>query len=137
MSRSGRNYKAANGSRIPNLGQLRVDFRTKEGHKCGMPFQVAAVERPLVAVSQLAAAGNTVTLHRDHGVIKHDASGKEIRLQRQGASTFSKCGSRVFRGRVLECVTAGRARRGWHQCCCSRFSLRRRCRAPTHKTRAK
>ena len=37
-----------------------------------------------MAVSQLAAAGNTVTLHRDHGVIKHDASGKEIRLQREG-----------------------------------------------------
>ena len=66
------------------MGQLRVDFRSKEGHKCGMPFQVAAVERPLVAVSQLAAAGNTVTLHRDHGVIKHGASGREIRLQRIG-----------------------------------------------------
>jgi hypothetical protein len=84
MSRAGKRYKAANGSRIPNLGQQRVDFTSGEGHRCGMPFQVAEVERPLVAVSQLAAAGNTVLLEKDSGVIRHVKSGREIKLQRRG-----------------------------------------------------
>jgi hypothetical protein len=84
MSRAGKKYKAANGSRIPNLGQQRVAFTSPEGHKCGMPFQVAAVERPLVAVSQLAAAGNKVVLEKDGGVIRHLKTGREIRLGRKG-----------------------------------------------------
>ena len=46
MSREGRNYRAANGSRILNLGQLMVHFADGSGRVCGMPFQVAEVERP-------------------------------------------------------------------------------------------
>ena len=84
MSRAGGKYRAANDARIPNLGQLRVSFATREGHRCGLPFQIAAVERPLIAVSQLAAAGNTVTLLKDHGTVRHDATGRELRLQRKG-----------------------------------------------------
>jgi hypothetical protein len=84
MSRAGGKYRAANGARIPNVGQVRVPFATGEGHKCGLIFQVAAVERPLIAVSQLAAAGNTVTLLRDHGIVKNNTTGKELRLERKG-----------------------------------------------------
>ena len=46
MSRAGRSYRAANGSPIPNLEQLVAHFRDAEGRACGIPFQVAAVERP-------------------------------------------------------------------------------------------
>ena len=69
MSRAGRKHRAANGTRIQNLGQMSVVSTTPEGHKCGMPFQVAEVERPLIAVSQLAAAGNRVELGKDGGKI--------------------------------------------------------------------
>ena len=50
MSRAGRCYRAANGSPIPNLGQLLAHFRDENGKACGIPFQVAAVERPLISV---------------------------------------------------------------------------------------
>ena len=84
MSRAGLKYKAANGSRIPNLGQQKVLFRPSEGHTCGMPFQVAEVERPLIAVSQLAAAGNEVTLDKNDGVIRCKGTGRTIKLERKG-----------------------------------------------------
>ena len=51
MQRAGGRYRAANGARLPNLGQLLTEFRTPEGHGCSLRFQVAGVERPLVSVS--------------------------------------------------------------------------------------
>ena len=38
MSRAGGKYRAANGSRIRNVGQQKVAFTTSEGHRCNMPF---------------------------------------------------------------------------------------------------
>ena len=84
MSRAGKKYRAANGTRIPNLGQLNVAFKTEEGRACGMPFQVAAVERPLIAASQLARAGNRVILEDDGGRIVNKKTGKTISLLRRG-----------------------------------------------------
>ena len=84
MSRAGRKYRAANGTRIQNLGQTSVSFKTPEGHHCGMPFQIAEVERPLIAVSQLAAAGNRVELGKDGGKIVSLTTGKVIHLLRKG-----------------------------------------------------
>jgi hypothetical protein len=84
MSRGGRTYRAANGSRIENLGQQRVDFTTTEGHKCGIALQVARVEHPLISVAHLAAAGNTVELAEEGGRIVNKTTGREIRLLRRG-----------------------------------------------------
>jgi len=84
MSRAGGRYRAANGSRIPNLGQQAVRFEVDEGHACGIGFQIADVERPLLAASQLAAAGNRVTFDADGGTVENVASGKRFNLQRRG-----------------------------------------------------
>jgi hypothetical protein len=84
MSRGGRTYRAANGSRIENLGQQRVDFTTAEGHKCGIALQVAQVEHPLISVAHLAAAGNTVELGAEGGRIVNKTTGREISLLRRG-----------------------------------------------------
>ena len=46
LSKTGGKYKAANGTRIPNLGQRQVRFHNDEGKVCGMGFQVVDVERP-------------------------------------------------------------------------------------------
>ena len=61
---AGGKYKAANGTRITNLGQQKVRFRNAEGHVCCMVCQIADVERPLKAAAQLAAVGNRVTRHK-------------------------------------------------------------------------
>ncbi len=84
MSRAGGRYRAANGSRIKNVGQQKVAFTTAEGHQCAMPFQVAEVERPLISVAQLTSAGNRVVLGDTGGQIVHIASGKTIELVRRG-----------------------------------------------------
>ena len=84
MSRAGSCYRAANGAAIKNLGQMVTRFTTKEGTSCGMPFQIAEVERPLVSVARLVDAGNRVEFDRDGGRIINAVSGKVVRLRRDG-----------------------------------------------------
>ena len=50
---------------------------------CGLPFPVAEVDRPLISVSRLAAAGCKVTFLEDRGEILHVASGKRLPLVRR------------------------------------------------------
>ena len=61
MSKAGVKHKAANVTRIPNLGQEKVRFRSDEGHLCSVG-QVA---------SQVAAAGNRVTFMAQGGEIEN------------------------------------------------------------------
>ena len=84
MSQAHRKYRSANGTRIPNLGQQKVAFSSSEGHRCRMPFQVVEVQRPLIAVSQLVAAGNRVVLEKDKGKIIHQGIGRTIDLPWKG-----------------------------------------------------
>ena len=84
MSRAGRTFRAANGSRIRNLGQLRVSFTSTEGHKCSLPFQVAEVEHALLSVSHLTRAGNVVELTAEGGRISNATTGKSMALARRG-----------------------------------------------------
>ena len=84
MSRAGRSYQAANGSPIANLGQMVAYFHDAEGRKCGIPFQVAGVNRPLISVSRLAAAGCRVAFSEDGGEILHVSSGRRLPLVRRG-----------------------------------------------------
>ena len=83
MSREGRRYRAANGSPIPNLGQTLAHFWDANGAVCGIPFQVAQVERPLISVSRMAAAGCRVSFEGDTGEILHVASGRRLPLVRR------------------------------------------------------
>ena len=83
-SKAGRTYRAANGSRIRNLGQVRVPFTSPEGHRCNLPFQVAEVERALLSVSHLARSGNRVELHDEGGTITNKETGKTMALVRRG-----------------------------------------------------
>ena len=83
MSQSGKCYRGANGSEIRNLGQTVCDFQDSSGQECGLGFQIAAVERPLVAVSQLCDNGCEVTFRKTDGVIRHLESGRQTPLVRQ------------------------------------------------------
>jgi hypothetical protein len=84
MSKAGRKYRGPDGTQIPNQGQQDVQFISDEGHKCGMTWQIANVERPLIAVSHLSAAGNEVTFSKTGGKIVNITSGKVINFQRKG-----------------------------------------------------
>ena len=85
MSKSGENFRAANGSPIPNLGQKDVSFEVDEGHDCGITFQCAAkIDKPLIAVTQLCDAGNDVFLGKTSGKIVNQKTRKSIHLIRRG-----------------------------------------------------
>ena len=84
MQRAGGRYRAANGARIPNLGQQMTTFHTPDGHTCSLRFQIAGVERPLISVSQLAKTGHKVEFGAEGAAIVHLRTGKRIRLQRAG-----------------------------------------------------
>ena len=99
MSRSGGRFRAANGTRIANLGQQDATFSTPDGHSCRLRFQIAAVERPLVSVSQLAKSGHSVEFLKDVAMIVHKASGRQMRLPRVG-------GVYVLRMRVRDATPA-------------------------------
>ena len=40
-------YMTADGNELPDLGTKQVPFRTREGHDCGVKWQVADIKRPL------------------------------------------------------------------------------------------
>ena len=85
MSRAGACYRTASGAPVPNLGELDVQFLTNEGYVGAIPFQLADIERPLIAVSALAKAGNIVELYENGGRIVHH-SGKTTNLERRGGT---------------------------------------------------
>ena len=84
MSKRGEQYSGADGSEIPNLGQSDVSFLDDEGRHTGILFQVAEITQPLVSVADLCDAGNRVVFEKGGGYIRHLASGRQIRLPRDG-----------------------------------------------------
>jgi hypothetical protein len=84
MSRAGGRYRAANGARIPNLGQVKVRFENDAGDKCGTTFQVAEVERPLISATQLAASGNAVIIDQRGARIVNQRTKKAMDLIKRG-----------------------------------------------------
>jgi hypothetical protein len=83
-SRTGRGYRAANGTSIKNLGQIDVPFATAEGFNCRLPFQVAEVEQALLSVSHLTSAGNIVQFGDTSGSVVNRTTGRSIALTRRG-----------------------------------------------------
>jgi hypothetical protein len=84
MSKAGKKYTGPDGTTIPNEGEMAVHFMSDEGHKCGMKWQIANVERPLIAVSHLSSAGNEVSFNKTGGKIVNLNTGKTISFQRKG-----------------------------------------------------
>ena len=59
-SKKGVNYIAANGSRMPNMGEKKVKFKTKDGINSNITFQATKVKKLLAAVSRITEKGNWV-----------------------------------------------------------------------------
>jgi hypothetical protein len=84
MSKLGKSYRGPDSSPIPNMGEQTAKFTTEEGHKCGLIFQFADIERPLIAVAKVAAGGNVVELGEHGGTITHKKSGQVTKVHRRG-----------------------------------------------------
>ena len=82
-AKKGVKYMTADGNEIPNLGEFDLPFRTYEGHKCGIKFQLADVKRPLLSVTALTSKGNTVTFSETGGKIVSPDGKQNIGFHRQ------------------------------------------------------
>ena len=68
---------AANGERIPNRGEVKLDLRAGNV-PISSTFQVSRISRPLWSVGKVCDAGYEVTFKKDGASIKHIASGKPV-----------------------------------------------------------
>ncbi len=73
-------YFVADGGRVPNMGEKAVSCLTGDGGKLAINFQVTAVDRPLIAVSKLAAAGYEARSCKGGGTNTHALTGKVARF---------------------------------------------------------
>jgi hypothetical protein len=84
MSRKGLKFKGPDGSDIPNYGEIDVGFVTNENIFMGITIQISDIDRTLLSVSELTAAGNDVNLREDHGEIVNRKTGKVVHFPRRG-----------------------------------------------------
>ena len=69
-SRRGRNFLAANGDKIPNLGEAKLGLRDVESKGAfESVFQVADVTRPLYSVGKICDAGAEVKFTKDRAEV--------------------------------------------------------------------
>ena len=74
-------YIAANGSRMPNLGEKKVHFKTKSGMESNMVFQVTDARKPLASVSKIVEKGNRVVFSPTGSYIENIQTGKKAALE--------------------------------------------------------
>ena len=74
-------YIAANGGKMPNLGEKKVHFKTKSGMESNVVFQVTDARKPLASVSKIVKKGNRFVFEPDGAYIENIASNKKIKLE--------------------------------------------------------
>ena len=82
-SKRGVTYEVANGKRIPNLGEKQFVAHTAEGLAKGITCQVCDVNRPLLSVSKIVAAGHRVTFGPEGGHIQDLQTGELMHLKQE------------------------------------------------------
>ena len=90
-SRDGLEYTAAGGHRIPNLGMCRPVVFTVDGECNAMAFQMAAISKPLGAVSKFEEAGYEVRFRRPErggSFIECERTGRKTPLRKSGGVYF-------------------------------------------------
>ena len=104
----GLHYVAADGTRIPNVGQQLVKFMTLDGTWTEILFQIAAINKPLMSVSTLNEAGYKVIFDDNNSYILH----KKTKCHEDEGGAGSVCHRRLHTcARSLRQVSAGCDRR--------------------------
>ena len=84
MSSAGACWVAANGSKIPALGQTEVEFEDSNSRDRVLRFEVAEVQDPLISTADVCDAGNLVIFHKKSGIIYNLASQTRTPFERRG-----------------------------------------------------
>ena len=80
QSRKGVMHEVANGVRIPNLGEKRFTGVSTEGAVRNITAQVCDVNKALLSVKKMVAAGNRVVFDQAGSYIEDTRSGEKMRL---------------------------------------------------------
>ena len=80
---SGRQYRAANGAKLPDLGGKKIAYKTGRGVVGNMQFRVASVTKPLAAVSSIVARGNRVVFDHPRSYIENKKTGHQIEVEHE------------------------------------------------------
>ena len=76
----GLHYVAADGTRIPNVGQQLVHSMTLDGTWTELLFQIAAINKPHVSVSELNEAGYQVVFDENNSYITNKKTKRVIKM---------------------------------------------------------
>jgi hypothetical protein len=76
-------YVTADGGRLYNFGEKAVTGQTGDGERLSILFQVTSVDKPLIAVSKLTAAGHHVHFEKNGGVVTHGSTGRSTAFEKK------------------------------------------------------
>ena len=79
--KKGVRYEVADGTLLENLGEKRFEVICEGGLKKRMVAQVCGVNKALLSVRRVTAAGNTVVFKKGFGWIQEDATGEKIWME--------------------------------------------------------
>ena len=77
-SRRGVEYEVANGVRIPNLGEKKFQATTNQGATRRITAQVCEVNKALLSVKKVVAAGNRVVFDESDSYIEDKQTGERM-----------------------------------------------------------
>ena len=83
-SRKGVEYEVANGDTIPNLGEKKFNGVTETGITRNLTAQVCEVNKALLSVKKIIAAGNKVVFDDAGSYIEDKKSGEKMWLKEEG-----------------------------------------------------
>ena len=63
---------------MPNLGEKKVFFRTKDGGTSSVVFQVTHARKPLASLSRIVQKGNRVVFGGDESYIENVGTGRRV-----------------------------------------------------------
>ena len=76
-SKAGSCFVAANGERIPNRGEVKLDMKAGNVPICST-FQVSKISKPLWSVGKLCDAGYRVEFQKGLATVTHESTGKVV-----------------------------------------------------------
>ena len=80
-SKNGVQYEVANGDRIPNIGEKQFQGTTEEGVTRNITAQVCDVNKALLSVKKIIAAGNRVVFDESGSYIEDKKNGERMWLR--------------------------------------------------------
>ena len=83
-------YEVANGIRIPTLCEKKFIGVTENGIAREITAQVCEVNKPLLSVSKIVAAGNRLVFDPNDSCIEDIESGEKVWLKNQGGMYIIK-----------------------------------------------